>query len=275
MTELQRLEYDYHVTAATENNGNPRKHRIVEPGVTREQQFNFDAANRLTQMWEDAGNLAFLNQSFGFDAYGNRWVTGTIAAPSYTPQAAGAFDAATNRFAAAVMLNSFDAAGHTIVTDENARTVDWDSEGRVVKTTWASYTPTFYSFDGLGQRVKKANASWGQYVIVFDAFGRKAAEYGAGFNGDCTTCYPVTDTVGALRLVANQDGDAVRRFDWTGQGPAIHPYNTFANGRSSPMWDPTTVVNVQFAGGYQRDDLPLDGLREKTRQRKMATVTVR
>ena len=68
VTELQRLEYDYHVTAATENNGNPRKHRIVEPGVTREQQFNFDAANRLTQMWEDAGNLAFLNQSFGFDA---------------------------------------------------------------------------------------------------------------------------------------------------------------------------------------------------------------
>jgi RHS repeat-associated protein len=208
-----------------------------------------------------AGNGELLNQSFGFDAFGKRWVTsanGSIAAPSYTPQAETAFDTATNRFKTAAMLNSFDAAGQTTLTDLGERTVDWDSEGRVVRTTWLSYTPTFCSFDGLGQRVKKANDYWGQYVIVYDAFGRKAAEYGAGFNGDCTTCYPVTDTVGALRLVLNQDGVAVRRFDWTGQGPGIHPYNTFANGRTGVMWDPATVTNVQFAGGYQRDDLALE-----------------
>ncbi|MBM3788376.1 MAG: hypothetical protein FJW30_28910, partial [Acidobacteria bacterium] len=262
LTELQRLEYDYHVAAATENNGNPRKHRIIETGgLQREQQFNFDAANRLTGMTEGGGTGSLLNQSFHFDTFGNRWVTSpnsTISGPAYTPQAAGAFDPATNRFSAAVMQEQFDAAGHSTVTELGAIASEWDSEGRRVKTTYQSYTPTYYSFDGAGQRVKKLNSSWGSYIFVYDAFGRLAAEYGAGQAGECLTCYPLVDTTGSTRLVANENGDVVQRFDWTGQGNGIHNVHPWANGRTGPEWDSSSVFKQQF-GGYYRDEEVLEG----------------
>jgi len=112
------------VTSATENNGNPRRHRIIETGgLQREQQFSFDAANLLMGMTEGGGTGSLLNQSFHFDAHGNRWVTSpnsTISGPASTPQASGAFDPATNRFSTAVMQEQFDAAGHTTVTELGA-----------------------------------------------------------------------------------------------------------------------------------------------------------
>jgi RHS repeat-associated protein len=133
-----------------------------------------------------------------------------------------------------------------------------DSEGRRIQSTYQNFQPVSYTFDGLGQRVKKASAHWPSTVFVFDAFGQLAAEYGTATAVDCGTCYPIADSLGSTRLVANENGDAVQRFDWTPFGPAITEGTAWSNGRSGTQWDAATAVKQQF-GGHYLDDLSYEG----------------
>jgi YD repeat-containing protein len=94
---------------------------------------------------------------------------------------------------------SCDAAGNQ--TAIGGFTFAYDAENRLVSSTLNSVT-TNYVYDGEGRRVKK-----GSVVMVYDAFGRLAAEYG-GTADPVGTEYLTADHLGSTRLVTSSAGAA-------------------------------------------------------------------
>jgi len=61
-------------------------------------------------------------------------------------------------------------------------------------------------------------------VYVYDARGRLSAEYGdSTTNAQCVTCYLTTDALGSTRMMMDQAGTAVARYDYLPFGQEILP----------------------------------------------------
>jgi YD repeat-containing protein len=111
------------------------------------QNYSYDNVNRLTGL-ADTG----YSRTFGYDPYGNMWVTGNsgVALAGNTPT--------SNVFNAANQLpgNSYDAAGNLLRV--NGNTASYDAENRLANVSEA---PAYGGgsetllYDGLGQRVRK------------------------------------------------------------------------------------------------------------------------
>jgi YD repeat-containing protein len=99
----------------------------------------------------------------------------------------------------------YDAAGNLTAT--GGFTFGYDAEGRLVSSTLNGVT-TAYAYDSEGRRVKK-----GLVVLVYDAFGRLAAEYGAAAD-PAGTEYLTADHLGSTRLVTSATGAERRCLDY-------------------------------------------------------------
>jgi RHS repeat-associated protein len=204
--------------AAGADNGNVTGAGITArpPGaavVSASQGFIYDQVNRLLTS-NETGAWA---RNYGYDAYGNGWVTTNtgVSLDPNTPQGAAAYDA-QNRLH--VNGASYDNAGNQ--TAIAGFTNVYDAENRLWTSTLNGVTTT-YTYDGDGRRVQKATQGGATTVYVYDAAGQLAAEYGTASPEPCTTCYLTADHLGSTRAVTNQDGVLKALHDYLPFGEEI------------------------------------------------------
>jgi RHS repeat-associated protein len=133
------------------------------------QTYSYDVLDRLT-----SATGASLNQSWTYDANGNRLTQGGSASSTYTVSTTNnrlnAVSGALSR------TYTYDAAGN--VTADGTATYTYDDAGRMVSVTKASVTTT-YKLNALGQRVRKTTAGVNTYFVYDDA-GHLVGEYDNG-----------------------------------------------------------------------------------------------
>jgi RHS repeat-associated protein len=213
-----------------------------------QQSFSYDGVNRLTAASDSGG----WSRSFGYDQYGNGWVTanGGVPLAGNTPT--------SNVYTGANRINgqSYDAAGNMLAV--NGDTVAYDAESRQIS---AVEPPSLgggtesYLYDGAGQRVQKVGPS-GVTFYVYDALGQLAAEYStAAAQPPCTTCYLSYDHLGSVRMVMDQNANVVARHDFLPFGEEI---GAGVAGRGV-QWGPgTDNVNQKFTGKERDSETGLD-----------------
>jgi RHS repeat-associated protein len=211
-----------------------------------QQTFSYDGANRLTAATDSGGWW----RSFGYDQYGNLWVTGNGGVPLAGNTPTWNVYNGHNQISGI----SYDAAGNQLVA--NGDTLSYDAENRMVSATeppaLGGATET-YVYDGNGQRVQKMGPN-GTTTYVYDAFGNLAAEYGTVTSAACTTCYLSYDHLGSVRLVTDQNANVVARHDYLPFGEEI-PANTA--GRNS-QWGLTADVEQKFTGQIRDNETGMD-----------------
>jgi RHS repeat-associated protein len=133
------------------------------------QTFGYDNLDRLT-----SATVTGFNQSWSYDANGNRLTQGGSAPSTYV------VSSTSNRLSsvsgAITRSYSYDAAGNTI--DDGTATFAYDDSGRRVLTTSSGVAAT-YKYNALGQRVRKTIGSVNTY-FVYDEAGHLVGEYGNG-----------------------------------------------------------------------------------------------
>jgi RHS repeat-associated protein len=189
------------------NNGNVRTQKI-EPGAAAAitQSFGYDGLNRLLS-FSESGTVG---ETYGYDQWGNRWVsaiTGLQSQPN-SPQSAVAFDV-RNRLTTANA--AFDDAGNQIL--DAPYTLSYDAENRLKSATSPVNNNASYFYDGNGRRVKTV-VNGTATIFVYDAFGNLVAEYGGTATGGISTNYLTQDHLGSTRLMTNDAGGDVKRYDY-------------------------------------------------------------
>jgi YD repeat-containing protein len=198
--------------ACTTNNGNLLSLNL--PYLSAQQSFSYDAINRLTAAAETSPGTGW-SQSYGYDQFGNRWVSGGITTSPFTPIASTNFDA-NNRLQ--IQGTQYDASGN--LSAIGGYVYQNDSEGRIA-TVAINGSSTLYGYDGDGRRVfKQTPANTTNYV--YDASGELAAEYStAPQTNPCQTCYLTTDHLGSTRVMTNPAGSAVSQHDYLPFGEEV------------------------------------------------------
>jgi YD repeat-containing protein len=194
----------------------------------------------------ETGGSSEWSQSYGYDAYGNRWVSGGyIQDSAFTPQAQSNFDAGNHLL---IQNTAFDNAGNQ--TTKGGYTFAYDSDGRMESSTISGAT-TLYLYDADGHRVLKQSPS-GSSVYVYDTQGNVAVEYDAGSNQitePCATCYVAVDHLGSIRaMIDAASGNAAGCHDYLPFGEEIV---AGVGGRSGNCWnaaDTTLRFNRQGTG---------------------------
>jgi RHS repeat-associated protein len=242
--DLLNLTYTYGVTqdstgnvTSGDDNGNVMSQQIARNGQTTVTQSytGYDGVNRLT----GASETSAWSQSYGYDAYGNRWVSANTDFPltAFTPTASTNFPAGTNQLNVDGSL--FDAAGN--MTQIGGWMFKYDAENHQTSAAINTTTST-YAYDGEGRRVQKV--SGGETTLyVYDAQGDLMAEYEGPSPSQpplCQTCYVTVDHLGSTRL----EIDGV-----SGQPVAYHDYLPFGEEVTSVTGDTTT----QKFTGKERD----------------------
>jgi YD repeat-containing protein len=153
-------------------------------------------------------------RTFDYSATGNMWVTTAstnFAAGSFTPRTSTWYNA-NNRLVNTGLGITYDSAGNQTAIGGYANT--FDAENRLTSSTINSVT-TSYAYDGEGRRVKK-----GSMVMVYDASGNLAAEYGGAVTSAGRE-YLTGDSLGSTRLVTNASGTATKCADYLPFGEEI------------------------------------------------------
>jgi len=236
------------------NNGNILEEDMTTPGVSGlKQTFTYDALNRLATATEkNSGGTTTWSETYGYDIYGNRWVSATTPTgleTAFTPTASSNFNS-SNR-----LLNNgalYDLSGNQ--TTIGGFTNTFDAENRLASSTLNSITST-YAYDGGGQRVQKAVAGGATTTYVYDANRELAAEYVSGTPPTplCVTCFLAQDTLGSTRIM----------FDaGTGSPVAMHDYLPFGeelvNVRPGTLYGGTDNPTQKFTGKERDAESGLD-----------------
>jgi RHS repeat-associated protein len=183
------------------------------------------------------------SRQFGYDAWGNMWVTANsgVNLAGNTPTA-NVYNS-NNQIRGA----SYDAAGNLLLV--NGFTLGYDAENRQISATEQPSLGSgqeLYLYDGEGQRVEKV-APAGNTIYVYDAFGQLAAQYNTfGNSFACTTCYVMTDHLGSVRMVTDQNGAAITRHDYLPFGEEI------------PGSSPSTDMEQRFTGQIRDTETGMD-----------------
>jgi RHS repeat-associated protein len=205
-------------------------------------------------------------RSLAADSYGNSWVNNysNLIMSALTPTSGSQFNS-NNQLTLTGM--TYDSAGNQTATMSGV-SLGYDAENRVVQhEVTGGNVRELYDYDGEGRRVRHRHQTWvngawttpanSTTLYVYDAFGKLAAEYGAqSASSPCVTCYLTTDTLGSTRMVTDENGVAVARYDYLPFGQEILPPSPPVSGsRSSVLcgvsmscYGQSTAVNQQFTG---------------------------
>ncbi len=250
--------------------------------------YGFDELNRITGIWEQTydstgyANYNALNQTYTYDRYGNRTVSGTlnVVSPSFK------YVPASNRQKAPTDTDTdattdkmrYDAVGnlikdtHTQTTNSGDRT--YDINNQMLSAVGLNGLLDSYAYDAAGHRIRRSinngSSNWWQ---VYGIGGEVVAEYAAGANpnaplkeygyrqgemlivGDvgagCTTRWLVTDQVGTPRILADATGTlaGISRHDYLPFGEELY---AGVGGRDFTKGYTGDCVRDKFVG-YERD----------------------
>ena len=218
---LLSLTNEYEPSA---NNGNLKSQTIAP--VNMKQSYLYDARNRLGSASEQptGGGAVTWSQSFGFDDFGNNWVSaqeGALPGGGPRPNQAAWYQMAgtsgtvvNNRIAG----EQYDGAGNQ--TSLGALTAEYDGAGRMKLIRSGSRTVASFAYDAFGQRVWAVRDGLST-VMVYDALGRLSAEYEAGVAGPLQPQYLTMDQLGSVRIATDGAGNVVRRADFLPFGEEI------------------------------------------------------
>jgi len=217
-TSTLGLDYTFGTSAST-NNGNVQSQIITvgTSGTVINQSYTYDQVNRLQIATESVSGTQQWSQSYGYDVFGNRWVTGYVPNTTLTPIVSSQISATNNRLV--MGFSHYDGSGN-LDTDAAGSTFSYDGENRQV-TANVNGQPATYSYDGDGHRVMKAVGPAGSAVttvFVYDAMGKLIAEYQSdpvppAPNGGGTS-YLTTDHLGSTRVVTKANQSVQARYDY-------------------------------------------------------------
>ncbi len=156
----QTFTWDTGTSGHSNNNGNLQGVTTLHSGaglpqpLTFNDSFGYDNLNRLA--WgngKDGSNNLVWAQNFGYDSFGNRWISSSGGTPVYGNTPTSNVYNGNNQISG----SSYDGAGNQ--TTVNGNTVAYDGENRVASVTsppnMGGGTETL-GYDGLGERVLKA-----------------------------------------------------------------------------------------------------------------------
>jgi RHS repeat-associated protein len=273
---LLTLSYYYcpsHAASCTTNNGNVLTQMISTPTLSFDQEYGYDALNRLTTVTESSGATVNWNQQFGYDRYGNRGqisVTKQLSTSSAIPPVTAAVLNGTSTVPFGVTNNQWTGAGYAngnlqTVTAQPGLLYQYDTENRLVSAQSATTVATTYTYDGDGRRVIKVappTTSGGTgvtTVYVYDADGNVASEYG----GPAVSApeYVVADSLGSTRLVTNASGAVVERRDYAPFGEELNQGvgsrdATYGTGTYPVV--PGNPIETEFTGKIRDSESGLD-----------------
>jgi RHS repeat-associated protein len=253
-----KLELEYNFSASA-NNGNLESHVIRQPGRTWAQSYSYDGVNRLTAASEAGG----WSRSYGYDQYGNRWVSGSSGlqwTDVHEPTASSNFNPANNRLS--VAGSSFDAAGNqTYFAPWN---LGYDAENRTVTVSSGSDGNAIYAYDGDGRRVKKTWTPQGGTPVttyyLYNALGQLAAEYSTQ-SPTASTAYIHTDMLGSTRMVTNASDATLECYDYLPFGRLL---SDGVNARNTGCYPPnpdaqiSSKLSQKFTGKERDGETRLD-----------------
>ncbi len=181
------------------NNGNIWRQGISFDAITpaaafsETQSYQYDGYNRLLQAL--AGSWT---QTNGYDAVGNRWVSGYPGLPSptsETPQTTSWFTA-TNRMSTTAGAGwTYDSMGNVTSVGGTNRAFTYDGENRQISATVNGVGATF-GYDADGKRVTKAVQGGATTVFIYDAEGQLAQEISSAAPTDTGVSYLTADHLG-------------------------------------------------------------------------------
>ncbi len=238
---------------ASTNNGNLKSQTVAPLGM--KQSYSYDNRNRLFSATEQpsGGGAVSWSQTFGYDDFGNRWVSAQSGAlPGGGPRPNGA--AWFQSGAPAVVNNRvtglvYDAAGNQLTLGGMIGV--YDAENRLRTTTTGDFS---YDFDAFGRRVRTV-ASGKTTYFVYDALGRLTAEYQAGATAGLQTRYLVQDQLGSTRLLTDGSGGVLRRSDYLPYGEEVP---SGLGGRTLTGYGADGGVRQSFTGQMRDGETGLD-----------------
>ena len=131
-----------------------------------DQHFGYDGLDRLTGFSSNPGA-----ESYQYDANGNRTQT-TLDANNYPYTYPTASNRLTSVAGPVSKTYSYDAAGNA--TADGGKTFVYDARGRLVEVRSGQTVIATYTYNGLGQRVRKSGTSW---YFMHDEAGHLVGEY--------------------------------------------------------------------------------------------------
>jgi YD repeat-containing protein len=166
-----------------------------------------------------ANENSALLQSFGYDAVGNRWLSGGAQFDATTPTA-NVFNSNNQ-----IVATNYDAKGNQ--TGDAGYTFTYDAESRLIQSSSGGSTLATYGYDADGRRVTKT-AGGVTTTYVYDVSGEVAAEYASGTaSTECpaATCYVMTDHLGSTRMLTGASGNQLALFDYAPFGEELGSYD--------------------------------------------------
>jgi RHS repeat-associated protein len=261
---LLALWFTYCPNAAatcTSNNGNLIRETITRNGTTWTQDFvdgqnnpGYDAMNRLTAAKETWGGASTWLETFGYDRYGNRYLSGYsgLPAPNSETPTAEAWYLSNNRVAS---WEYNDGRGNLTAIPFMQRTYSYDAENHQTAATVNGVNAS-YGYDGTGRRIRKT-VSGIVTTYIYDAMGRVAAEYSNAGSSGSGTQYRHVDHLGSTRLIVNANGTPM-----TGGCHDFHPFGqellSGTNGRDATCFPSTPAPGLQFTGKERDAETGLD-----------------
>jgi RHS repeat-associated protein len=204
------------------NSGEIQGQKIMRGGQSWAQKFTYDAMNRLSSALETGG----WQQNYGYDPFGNRWVSSASGLPAnpLIPSGASAFSTVTNRLAG---TDNYDMRGNLKLHGAYALTYDGND---LISSASGAVPSVRYEYDAEGRRVRMHTCATlpvcapgpqaSTTVYVYDAFGKLAAEYGPA-SGNSGTSYFTSDHIGSIRLETDTAGQPVKCSDYLPFGEEI------------------------------------------------------
>ena len=210
--------------------------------------YTYDSLNRMQSATERVSNTAQWQQTYRYDAVGNRALinapVGTTPAfipyLNSTPVVSSTSEpmpfSDKNRWS----LAAYDLAGNQTTafgdgTGVGSAAYAYDAENRMIRadpqfpTAPSTSGSILYGYDGDGRRVTKSILQTVNnspvYVLnnvwVYDALGQLAAEYGESPTMPCTTCYVTADHLGSTRVIWDSAGTIKKLTDYAPFGEEI------------------------------------------------------
>jgi RHS repeat-associated protein len=200
-----------------------------------------------------------LNQTWTYDANGNRLTQGGSASSTYS------VSSGSNRLTAVSGALSrsytYDSSGNT--TNDGTVSFTYDDFGRLASATKSGVTTT-YKVNALGQRVKKSN-SGGTTYFAYDEAGHLIGEYDVSggliqemvWLGEVPVATLRPNGSGGVNLfyVHTDHLNTPRRVSRPSDNVVVWRWDSDPFGTTAPNEDPDTdsssfVLNVRFAGQY-------------------------
>ena len=250
---LLTLTYGYGTTA---NNGNVLSVATSRGGSMWTQTYAYTepgggSVNRLTAAWETGPGSPTWYETYGYDAFGNRWLSGYSglwggAVTNETPLSASWYNTATNRISNGGTWG-YDNSGNITAVGGTSRSFQYDAENRQTQAVVNGVTENYF-YDGESRRVAKANGT-GTTSYIYDADGQLAMEFPTG-SPAIGTAYLTADMLGSTRLITDGSGNTTECEDYLPFGQQIQ---AGVDGRSAVCFGVANPLPEKMFTGKERD----------------------